>query len=174
MPRAALAAVRRARSLPAGELGPAIAVVVAGTPGEPPAQPNRREDAVAGAPTTSSDLGVPAALGCPECQGGMFESTPGGTVTYTCHVGHAWSAQTLLDAQRETVEAAVYNAASKLLEMAAVHRRLAEVDGSGVGGTREEHLAAARAFEARAEQIGRLATEQPPLTDPSAEDRDTS
>jgi two-component system chemotaxis response regulator CheB len=114
-----------------------------------------------GGPTTSSDLGVPAALGCPECQGGMFESLQEGTVTYACHVGHSWSGQSLLEAERQAVEAAIYNASSKLLEMAAVHRRLAELHADPSGNGRNGHLAAARAAEDRAERIRRLATDDP-------------
>ena len=109
-----------------------------------------------GGPTEASDLGDPAAIGCPECQGGMFERAAEGTVVYTCHVGHAWSAQTLLEAEQQTVEAAIYNAASKLLEMAAVHRRLAALAEDG-----EHHLRDAEACEARSARIRELATEEP-------------
>ena len=115
-------------------------------------------------PTATTQLGTPAALGCPECQGGMFESAPDGTVTYTCHVGHAWSAQTLLDAERQAVEGAIYNAASKLLEMAAVHRRLAQLAAERGEGAADEHLRAARDAEERARRIEGLATEDPDNT----------
>ena len=110
---------------------------------------------------TTTELGAPAALGCPECQGGMFESAPDGTVIYTCHVGHSWSAQTLLDAERQAVEGAIYNAASKLLEMATVHRRLARRAADRADGDPAEHLRAAEAAEERARRIEELATEDP-------------
>jgi two-component system, chemotaxis family, protein-glutamate methylesterase/glutaminase len=163
MPRAALAAVRRAQRLPAAELGPRIAELVR-SPGVhlPPAAPVPQEGSasMAGAPTEASDLGTPAALGCPDCQGGMYEGTTDGTVAYRCHVGHTWAAQTLLDAQRQAVESAIYNAASKLLEIAGVHRRLADRDVDS--GEREANLRAAEEAEQRAEQIRRLAGEDPP------------
>jgi two-component system chemotaxis response regulator CheB len=114
-------------------------------------------------PTATTALGAPAALGCPECQGGMYESVQDQTVLYTCHVGHTWSAQTLLDAQVQAVEAAVYNAASKLLEIATVHRRLAELaDDRGDDTGAAEHRRAAGSAERRAEHIRRLATDDPP------------
>jgi two-component system chemotaxis response regulator CheB len=164
MPRAALAAVRRARALPAAALAAAVSDLVRRPPpavhGEPDPQPEGSA-AMDDGPTATTDLGVPAALGCPECQGGMFESAPGGTVTYTCHVGHTWSAQTLLDAERQTVEGAIYNAASKLLEMAAVHRRLAKLAADRGEGDPAEHLRAAEAAEERARRIEELATEDP-------------
>jgi two-component system chemotaxis response regulator CheB len=69
--------------------------------------------------------GSPVALGCPECQGGMFESTDGNGIHYLCHVGHSWSPETLISAQRDASEGALYNAASKLLEESAVLQRVA-------------------------------------------------
>jgi two-component system chemotaxis response regulator CheB len=57
----------------------------------------------------------------------MFEANASGTLHYVCHVGHTWSPQSLIQAQRESSEAALYNAASKLLEEAAVFGRLAEL-----------------------------------------------
>jgi two-component system chemotaxis response regulator CheB len=166
MPRAALAAARGARALPAARLGPEIADVVRQLrdPVHPLATPeHERTSSMAGGPSETTDLGTPAALGCPECQGGMFETIPNGTVSYTCHVGHAWSAQSLLEAQRQAVEGALYNAASKLLEIAAVHRRLAEL-GLDEGGGPAENLRAAEEAERRSERIQHVAT-----SDPSAE-----
>jgi two-component system chemotaxis response regulator CheB len=74
-------------------------------------------------------------------------------------VGHDWSAQTLLDAQHQAVGGAIYDAAAKLLEIAAVHRRLAELDPPQPGG-REEHLRAAQRAEERAQRV-QLAAEDP-------------
>jgi two-component system chemotaxis response regulator CheB len=163
MPRATLAAVRRARALPAEALGRAVTDLVR-RPAPGHGEPHRQQEgrvAMEEGPTATTGLGTPAALGCPECQGGMFESAPDGTLTYTCHVGHAWSAQTLLDAERQAVEGAIYNAASKLLEMAAVHRRLAQLAAERTEGDPEEHLRAARTAEERARRIEELATEDP-------------
>jgi two-component system chemotaxis response regulator CheB len=162
MPRAALAAVRRARALPSAQLGATVADLVRRpAAGPPPHLTDEGSEEMAAGPTSTTDLGAPAALGCPECQGGMYETVPNGTVTYTCHVGHAWSAQTLLDAQRTVVEGAIYNAASKLMEMAAVHRRLAELAAERGEGDPAEHRRAADAAEERARRVQELATEDP-------------
>ena len=160
MPRAALAAVRRARALPAAALGGVVADLVRRpfpTADREPDSPQDGRAALPDGPTATTDRGVPAAVGCPECQGGMFEAVQEGAVAYSCHVGHAWSAQTLLDAERQTIEGAIHNAASKLLDLAAVHRRLAERGD----GDPEGHLRAARAAEQRARRIEELATEEP-------------
>src|SRR3954454_5037388 len=158
MPRAALAAVRRARALPSAALAAAVTDLV-----RRPLEPDPQQEgsaAMADGPGARTELGTPAALGCPECQGGMFESGPAGTVTYACHVGHTWSAQTLLDAERQSVEGAIYNAASKLMEMAAVHRRLARLAADGGDAAPPEHLRAAESAEERAARIQALATEE--------------
>ena len=161
MPRAALAAVRRARTARASELGPLITERVRRPGGDPPPAPdpgNERTAVMERRPAQADELGAPAALGCPECQGGMFERSADGTVSYACHVGHAWAAQTLLDAQQQAVEGAIYNAASKLQEFAAVHRRLADVAD---GETRDAHLRAAKAAEQRSVRVQELTYEDP-------------
>lgn len=176
MPRSTLTAVRRAVPMPTADLGAAIAEWARRPPpNDPPLSTQRHERSSAMAvPTSSTELGTPAALGCPECQGGMYESVPDGsdaTMTYTCHVGHAWSARSLLEAQQKTVEAALYNASSKLLEIATVYRRLAEFDVEGDG---REHLRAARAAEDGADRIRRIASERPePAAGPDPDPDDT-
>ncbi|MGY1715588.1 chemotaxis protein CheB [Geodermatophilus sp. SYSU D01106] len=153
MPRAALTTVRRARAVPTAELGPLVADLVRrplpAAPGAAP-PPDPRSPLMSSSPTSATDLGAPAALGCPDCQGGMYESTADGAVGFTCHVGHSWSAQSLLQAQGQAVEDALYNAASKLLETASVHRRLAGLAGGPAG---EEHLRAAERAERRAARL---------------------
>ena len=124
MPRAALAAVRRARALPAAALAAAVSDLVRG-----PVEPGQR--------APEPDLALPAAPGC------------------------ARSAQTLLDAEQQAVESAIHNAATTLLELAAVHRRLAQLAAGRGKGDPEEHLRAARAAEERARRIEELATEDP-------------
>ncbi|WP_448610711.1 chemotaxis protein CheB [Geodermatophilus sp. URMC 60] len=165
MPRAALGTVRQARKVATADLAAVVTGLVRSSPSVPDAR--RRSDvperspSTGGGPTAETERSSPAALGCPECQGGMSESTPDGTVGYACHVGHTWSARTLLDAQHQAVEGAIYSAAAKLLEIAAVQRRLAEVDGGDAPGGREEHLRAAELAEQRAQQVQHLAVEDP-------------
>lgn len=109
----------------------------------------------------SDALRTQVALGCPDCYGGMFELQPEST-TFVCHVGHTWSADTLLSVQQETVEGALYNAASKLLESALVHRRLAEVALQGPGEQPEHaqrHLEAAARAERQCDSVQALIDE---------------
>jgi two-component system chemotaxis response regulator CheB len=63
---------------------------------------------------------------CPECGGSMREFQDNGLLVFRCHVGHAFAAQTLLDAQSQDVEAALWMALRTLDDQTALHRRLAE------------------------------------------------
>jgi two-component system chemotaxis response regulator CheB len=131
MPQATLKMVRRARAVPVDKIAPLL-VELSNQPESRAAEPAgdllRWEDVnMTAGPTTSQHKppGSPAALGCPECQGGMFETTASDGLHYLCHVGHSWSPETLINAQRDASEAALYNAAAKLLEEAAVLERIA-------------------------------------------------
>ena len=62
---------------------------------------------------------------CPECNGALWEVTEG-SLEYRCHVGHAYSAEILRDAQGRTIEASLWSAVRALKESAALDGRLAE------------------------------------------------
>jgi two-component system chemotaxis response regulator CheB len=146
MPNAVLATVRRARAAPADGLAALIATTVGSIAGTVPTV--SIEGTVRTEPAQEAEMrddhaqqpGPPAALGCPDCQGGMFE-VDDAPVTYVCHVGHRWAAQSLLSAEQEAVEGALYNAASKLLEQATVHLRIAETGTSDPHRLRHLELA---------------------------------
>jgi two-component system chemotaxis response regulator CheB len=92
----------------------------------------------------------------------MFESSDSGGIHYLCHVGHSWSPETLINAQRDASEGALYNAASKLLEEASVLRRLAALlrDAQGSSFTDpEELLRRADHARRRADRIQEIARE---------------
>jgi two-component system chemotaxis response regulator CheB len=162
MPRAALASVRRAHAVPASGLAPLLTSLVTKAP--PPDRPpvdellkweGRNVDSEtvnAGRPP-----GSPVAVGCPECGGGMFQTTDPGRVHYLCHVGHSWSPETLVDAQQEASEAALYTAASKLIEEAAVLRAVAAARrDEAASDDFADFEERARRAEQRAEEIQRM------------------
>jgi two-component system chemotaxis response regulator CheB len=53
---------------------------------------------------------------CPECGGTLGERDVGGVPIFACHVGHRYSADGLVDEQREAVERALWTAARTLEE----------------------------------------------------------
>lgn len=75
--------------------------------------------------------GAPAELVCPACHGVLSEANVGPFRLYRCHVGHAFSLESLLGAQNEEVERALWSAVRALEEGAALAGRLeeAQVDG---------------------------------------------
>jgi two-component system chemotaxis response regulator CheB len=70
--------------------------------------------------------GAPAGFGCPECGGALWELREGEMLHFRCRVGHAWSAGTLLAAQSDALEVALWTALRALEESAALSQRVVE------------------------------------------------
>ncbi|HET8540897.1 MAG TPA: chemotaxis protein CheB [Anaeromyxobacter sp.] len=90
----------------------------------------RQEAGVAGAPTPAIDAlegrknGTRAELVCPACHGVLTETDVGEFRHFRCHVGHAFSLESLLSEQSEDVERALWAAVRSLEESAALSRRM--------------------------------------------------
>lgn len=65
-----------------------------------------------------------AELVCPACHGVLTEADVGDFARFQCHVGHAFSLESLLGAQGEDVERALWAAVRSLEEAAALSRRI--------------------------------------------------
>lgn len=70
--------------------------------------------------------GIPSGFGCPDCGGSLWEIHEHGIVRFRCRVGHAWSADSLVAEQNETVEEALWTALRALEERAALSDRMLE------------------------------------------------
>jgi two-component system chemotaxis response regulator CheB len=70
--------------------------------------------------------GHPSAYSCPDCGGVLWEIEDGDYLRYRCRVGHAYSPETMLTAQDETLEEALWAAVKTLEESARLSKRLAE------------------------------------------------
>lgn len=76
--------------------------------------------------------GRPSAFSCPDCGGVLWEIDDTGDFThYRCRVGHAYSPESMLDAQSNQLEEALWSAMKTLEETARLSHRVAE---------RERHL----------------------------------
>lgn len=87
--------------------------------------------AMAGRFSTSfdtEDLGPPSGFTCPDCNGSLVTVSQ---TSYRCEVGHAWSADALLEARDDEVEGALWVALRSLQEKARLSRRLADTAGPG-------------------------------------------
>lgn len=90
----------------------------------------RLETAIAAQEISGMDveeqLGSPSRFTCPECHGTLWEINDGALLRYRCHVGHAFTAETMLDAQTTQAEEMLWGLLRSHQERAALVRRMAE------------------------------------------------
>jgi two-component system chemotaxis response regulator CheB len=70
--------------------------------------------------------GMPSRFSCPECNGVLWEIDDENMVRFRCRVGHAYSPETLLAVQSDSVEAAIWAGLRALEENAALMRRMSK------------------------------------------------
>jgi two-component system chemotaxis response regulator CheB len=89
---------------------------------------NKTDIAEAGTRALKDNLrpGPPSRFTCPECGGALWEIKANKLLQYRCHVGHGYTANALLDAQNQSVEAALWTALRTLEENAEMRRRMAD------------------------------------------------
>jgi two-component system chemotaxis response regulator CheB len=98
------------------------------TNGRRPSTMPAPDDLPDAAPAPSAEIAQPGAMvafSCPDCGGTLWETEAGGTMSYRCRVGHAYTLNNLAARQTETVERALWSAYRALEERAAMSRRLA-------------------------------------------------
>jgi two-component system chemotaxis response regulator CheB len=71
-------------------------------------------------------FGRPTAFVCPECNGPLWETKAGPSLQFRCHVGHAYSPDSLLADHEDGLERALWSAVRTFDERAALLRRLGE------------------------------------------------
>jgi two-component system chemotaxis response regulator CheB len=70
--------------------------------------------------------GRPSVFTCPACHGTLWEAHESGLVRFRCRVGHVYSPESMLSAQTDEVDRALWIALRTLEERAALSHRLAE------------------------------------------------
>jgi two-component system chemotaxis response regulator CheB len=70
--------------------------------------------------------GNPSVFACPHCHGSLFELRDGQLTRFRCRTGHAYSPESLLAAQSDGVEGALWTALRALEEKAALLQRMLE------------------------------------------------
>jgi two-component system, chemotaxis family, protein-glutamate methylesterase/glutaminase len=63
---------------------------------------------------------------CPDCGGALWEREENGAVQFRCRIGHAYSPESMMVAENEAVENALWSAVRSLEESASLARRLAK------------------------------------------------
>lgn len=97
--------------------------------------------------------GEPSVFSCPECHGTLWEVDDGGLLRFRCRVGHVYSPDSMLAAQTDEVDRALWTALRTLEERAALAHKLAER-----GRSREQHWVD-KAFTERANEAEREAAQ---------------
>jgi two-component system chemotaxis response regulator CheB len=166
MPRSALEHLDVDHAAPASKLATLIAKLAAEAAGPSPPVPEdvRLEARMAREMNSSMEkqerLGRLSELTCPECGGVVWEIDDAGLPRFRCHTGHAFDADSLLAAQGEAVERALWSALRAHEERLALLRRLAAQSrrsNSGLATQRWEELIADH--ETHADAIRRVIVE---------------
>ena len=119
--------------------------------------------------------GSPSPFTCPECGGALWEMSGGNLSRFRCHVGHGYTAETLLSEQVTGLEAALWTALRALDEAAALNRRMSQRADAGklpaiaVLFRRRAEESEERASLVRGILVNHRAIEPDPLSQPVAD-----
>src|ERR1041384_3023768 len=91
-------------------------------------------------------LGTISKLTCPDCHGALWEINDKDLLRYRCHVGHAFSAESLSEGQTGMLEIALWSAVRALEEQMILYRRIVE------RANKSNRARAAQIFEKRARE----------------------
>ncbi|WP_395020129.1 chemotaxis protein CheB [Dongia sp.] len=104
------------------------------------------------------ELGELSPFSCPECNGVLWEVNDGSMLRYRCHVGHAFTAETVLSARAAEVDRMLESLLRSHQERAALVRRMAQHERSLQNDSLAAQLEArAEEYEHDAEVVRRLA-----------------
>jgi two-component system chemotaxis response regulator CheB len=132
MPQSAIENVAVDHIVPLAEMGALLSRLVQE---RPPAQTRIRTDNIR-LETNMAQLehdalhsddrpGTPSPYSCPDCGGVLWEIEDGEFARFRCRVGHAFSPETMLGAQDDVLEEALWSAVKTLEESARLSHRLA-------------------------------------------------
>ncbi|MGH3931660.1 MAG: chemotaxis protein CheB, partial [Pseudonocardiaceae bacterium] len=179
MPCAAMEHLKIEHVLHPGRIGRLVAELVAREPqlAREPTVAELPADELLAAETAIAELaavaadqlpGRPTGLSCPSCHGAMVELDGAPSPRYRCRVGHAWSPDSLLAAQSDAVDGALWTALRALEEQGSLSRQLATLSGPrGSPEIVDRHSARADHTDWAAVQIRRLLGESGYQSDPA-------
>ena len=74
----------------------------------------------------ADQLGTRSVLTCPECHGVLWEMKDSEMLRYRCHVGHAFTAESLAEDQQQSLDGTLWMALKSLQERCALAKQMAE------------------------------------------------
>lgn len=156
MPASALRNVKVDHCVALAEIGPLL-VRLAAEPAAPRPKPQAgaAEKRELSPRAMETKFGPPTAFVCPECNGPLWETDSGPALQFRCHVGHAYSPDSLLADHADGLERALWSAVRTFDEQAALLRRLGvrRFHSQFYGPNLEERAAA---YEGNADAIRKL------------------
>lgn len=112
-------------------------------------------------------------LTCPECGGSLWEQESGDQVGYRCHVGHAYSAESMLRNHSQEVEGALWTALRVLEEHAVLQERMAtRAESQRLGAAAEQFHQRSLDCRRQAETLRGVLLNSPAATLPNEEKRE--
>jgi two-component system chemotaxis response regulator CheB len=148
MPSTALAHVRVDHVVPADAIAPLLLRLSRQLRANPSPTAETSRPNPAGELRNPSEMpGEPTPLTCPDCGGVIWEEADGELTRFRCHVGHSYSAESMLELQSDSVETALWTALRVLQERTDLLRRLAARQ------RKSGNDFSARSFERRAEEV---------------------
>jgi two-component system chemotaxis response regulator CheB len=129
MPASAIANVEVDHVLPLADIGPVLDELVRQPlPPESVSNPEEGDEESTAMreqlDADGSEGGAASGFTCPECGGALFEKPGQKPLHFRCRTGHAYSPESLLAKQTETLESALWAALRSLQENAALARRM--------------------------------------------------
>ena len=134
MPRSAIAFVAVDQVLPLREIAPLITSLTmeqatggtqaTGAPHVQAMEPDLAAESIA--EDEGDRPGRLSVFSCPECHGTLWESNEAGILRFRCRVGHVYSPDSMLAAQTDSVDRALWAALRALEERAALTRKLSD------------------------------------------------
>jgi two-component system chemotaxis response regulator CheB len=115
------------------------------------------------------DLGSLSPFTCPECHGALWQIPDGGMLRYRCHVGHAFTAETVLSALDGEVDNMLESLMRSHQQRAALAHRMAEQErGRNRVSLAGQLEGRAREYEEDAEVIRRMVRRYGDQSEPTA------
>jgi two-component system chemotaxis response regulator CheB len=180
MPQNALRHADIDHVLPARDIAGLLVRLTREAAGETPPVPLqiRMETAIAAQEISGMDvndqLGTPSRFTCPECHGTLWEIADGSLLRYRCHVGHAFTAEAMLDAQGTRAEEMLWGLLRAHQERAALARRMAERErGRNRAGLTKQLLQRAEGYDEDAAVLRSLLRDQTFMPATNAPEQDT-
>jgi two-component system chemotaxis response regulator CheB len=122
--------------------------------------------------TTDTPPGALTALTCPACGGALWENEEQGQLRFHCHVGHAYSAESLVQNHSQVVESAMWTALRVLNEHADLQERMkSRAKAQGLRAVAEHFRRRAEESKQQVELLRKALFSRPADEPPAIEDQ---